>query len=74
MTMCLKSVRFCQQLTPDPVPPGDRAAGIMYERCDGVNNAGSVDRAASCRLKPERNKLFLLAELIDLPPGFLVFK
>lgn len=74
MTMCLKSVRFFQQLTPDPVPPGNQAAGIMYEPCDGVNNAGSEDRVASCRFKPERNKLFLLGELIDLPPGFLVFK
>lgn len=74
MTMCLKSVRFFRQLTPDPEPLGNEAAGIMYEPSGGVNNAGSEDRIASCSFKPERNKQFLLGELIDLPPGFLVFK
>lgn len=74
MTMCWKSVRFFRQLTPDPEPPGNEAAGIMYEPSDGVNNAGSEGRIASCRFKPERNEQFLLGELIDLPPGFLVCK
>lgn len=74
MTMCLKSVRFFRQLTLKLEPSGNEAAGIMYEPSDGVNNAGSEDRVASRRFKPERNEVFLLGELIDLPPGFLVFK
>lgn len=39
--MCLKSVRFSRQSTPKLEPPGNEAAGIMYEASDGVNNAGS---------------------------------
>lgn len=75
MTMCLKCVCFIRQLTLKPEPPGNEAAaGIMYEASDGVNNAGSEDGIAGCRFKPERNEQFLLGELIDFPPGFLVFK
>lgn len=72
--MRLKSARFFRRLTLKLEPPGNEAAGIMYEPSDGVNNAGREDGKASCRFKPQRHEQFLLGELIDLPPGFLVFK